>query len=403
MKDNETISSNKTPLWIKKLQENSWELELLISGGVIFSLFQLADVFLGFSLMMKMTSAFPGTDALIILGMLGIKILTVGFSVHLLLRAYWLGMVCVNYVFPEGIKEKAFKNKIPFKDSFRDGGSMQNEIISIDKASGSVMYISIITALVLIGILFSLLFLLLLTYFFGLFGLAFNDNIVIYTMLIYFADLILFGFLRKIKYLSYVLYPIFKVYDFITLRFVYQRSLDLFSSNVIKWRAVLGVISLIFLSVFFTYTSIYRIMHWPNAIDVREHRWEMAPSDNFMSHARYLDQVQRENFMLITPVIQSELITDNHLMIYIPYNKRYDSMVELKEGETLASYVEVMIDDSLYSNVNWFNYWPDKNEEIGLKTYVDIKGLKRGQHFLKLSFNGNSAYRSEIAFWKDAE
>jgi hypothetical protein len=38
-------SAHKVPQWLKKLQENSWELELLISGRAIFSLFQLTDVF----------------------------------------------------------------------------------------------------------------------------------------------------------------------------------------------------------------------------------------------------------------------------------------------------------------------------------------------------------------------
>ena len=144
-------------------------------------------------------------------------------------------------------------------------------------------------------------------------------------------------------------------------------------------------------------------MHWPNVIDVREYRFEMAPYDNLMSHARYLDQVKQEGFKVITPVIQSELIKDNHLMIYIPYDKKYDAMIDLKEGESISSYVEVVIDDSLYSNVNWFNYWPNSNEEIGLKTYVDIINLKRGQHILKISINGNENYRGDIVFWKDVK
>ena len=29
---------DETPSWLKNLQENSWELELLISGGAIFTL-----------------------------------------------------------------------------------------------------------------------------------------------------------------------------------------------------------------------------------------------------------------------------------------------------------------------------------------------------------------------------
>lgn len=36
----------EVPNWLKELQDNSWEAELLVSGGAVFSLFQLTDVFM---------------------------------------------------------------------------------------------------------------------------------------------------------------------------------------------------------------------------------------------------------------------------------------------------------------------------------------------------------------------
>jgi hypothetical protein len=32
--------------WLKRLQQNSWEVELLISGGAIFTLFQIPEYLL---------------------------------------------------------------------------------------------------------------------------------------------------------------------------------------------------------------------------------------------------------------------------------------------------------------------------------------------------------------------
>ena len=37
---------NEIPEWLKNLQENSWELELLISDGAVFTLFQASDFLL---------------------------------------------------------------------------------------------------------------------------------------------------------------------------------------------------------------------------------------------------------------------------------------------------------------------------------------------------------------------
>ena len=389
------------PQWIKNLQENSWELELLISGGVIFSLFKLADVFLDFGFMMKMTSAIPATDIIIILGMIGIKILTVGFSIHLMLRAFWLGMVCINYVFPEGIKEKPFKNKIPFKDSFKEGGSLQDEIIAIDNASGIVMYVSIITSIVLIGIMLSFGLLAILILSFSVFGLEIFTSAFMLVLAIYFIDLFTFGFLRKVKYLSYVLFPFFKFFDFVTLRFVFQKSLVLFSSNVKKLAAVIGILALVLFSSFLAYVSLYRVMHWPNVIDSREYRWTMAPSENFLTFASYLDQVQQKGLKVVKPVIQSEVIKDNLMMIYIPYNKRYDFILDLKEGETISDYINVAVDDSVYRDIEWYNYWTVDNDEIGVKAYISIEKLSNGPHKLSLGIDKKADRRGIISFWKD--
>ena len=35
---------HKIPVWLQKIQDNSSELELLISGGAIFALFQLSSL-----------------------------------------------------------------------------------------------------------------------------------------------------------------------------------------------------------------------------------------------------------------------------------------------------------------------------------------------------------------------
>ncbi len=399
MKEEKEYKST-VPQWIKNLQENSWELELLISGGVIFSLFKLANVFLEFCYMIKMTSAIPGINAIIILGMLAIKILTVGFSVHLLLRAFWLGMVCINYVFPNGIKDKAFKNKIPFKQSYKDGGNLRDEIIGVDKASGIVMYLSIITAMVLAGIILTITINVFIFKVFNLLSVSLATNIISYLFLIYLADLLSFGLFRKIKYLSFILYPFFKFFDIITFRRVYQKSITLFSSNVNKFKAIIGIIILIFASLFFTYTSLYRMMRWPNIIDSRQHRLAMAPANNFSSPARYLDQIQQENFKIIRPIIQSELITTNHLMLFIPYNIAYDDLVNLKDGDVLSNHIQVHIDDSVYTGMHWYNFWAFDNDQIGMKTYIDIKELNRGHHDIMVYFNDKDNW-TKINFWKD--
>ncbi|MFZ9700606.1 MAG: hypothetical protein ACO3AF_05935, partial [Flavobacteriales bacterium] len=75
---------HQVPEWLQKLQENSWELELLISGGAIFSLFQLTDVFLEWINALGTINRVPGTFLMTIVGVAIVKTLTFGFSVHLI-------------------------------------------------------------------------------------------------------------------------------------------------------------------------------------------------------------------------------------------------------------------------------------------------------------------------------
>ena len=42
----EEAEPHTPPKWLKRIQENSWEPEILISGGAILALFTLSDDFL---------------------------------------------------------------------------------------------------------------------------------------------------------------------------------------------------------------------------------------------------------------------------------------------------------------------------------------------------------------------
>ena len=64
------------PNWLKTLQENSWELELLISGGAVFTLVQAPDLFQ--DRIMKINSIYnlAGISVIFIIGIFSIKVLT---------------------------------------------------------------------------------------------------------------------------------------------------------------------------------------------------------------------------------------------------------------------------------------------------------------------------------------
>jgi hypothetical protein len=96
-----------TPTQLPKRTTPTWETELLLSGATVFALFQAAQALLAWAAYLL-----PRLDdgLLMISGMLytygqgGVVLLAMTFSVHLMLRAYWVAMVGIDSVFPSGLR-----------------------------------------------------------------------------------------------------------------------------------------------------------------------------------------------------------------------------------------------------------------------------------------------------------
>jgi hypothetical protein len=405
-------NENKIPDWLKNLQENSWELELLVSGGAIFSLFQLSDLFLDWINNLKTIALLPGIGMIVIVGMLGIKLLTTGFMLHLIFRAFWLGLVCINYVFPGGINGSGIKLKKPFKTTHTDG-DLKEQIMRVDKYCGIIMYTSIISAIVIAGLIFlifvsfGILYSLLLSVSFNVADIFAEFSV--YFMLLYILDLLVMGGLRKIPFLSFLLFPVFKFFDILSLRSIYERSLSLFSTNIHKWKFRFAALIFVAFSITTTYLAIYRMMHWPNIFDNREMKWNMA-DNHFMSYAYYRDE---NSEFPSSCSIQSKIIDANYLDLFVKYERRYDVTMPndlASDKNWLTSLLVVNIDDSVYQTLEWFPLWNEDIYNIGVNTMIDISHLGKGKHELRVNTDSTYIKPEEmehqyfevvIPFWKD--
>jgi len=97
-----SIKSSKS--WLQRLKDESWEAELLVSAIAIFGTFQLFDVIdWGTNKFIDILdpSQYLVGYAIIFLGLFAISILASMFVIHFFLRAYWIGLVGLNSVFPD--------------------------------------------------------------------------------------------------------------------------------------------------------------------------------------------------------------------------------------------------------------------------------------------------------------
>ena len=183
-------SNHRIPSWLKQIMENSWELELLISGGAIFSLFQLSGNWVQWFESTVEFTAFLGQDIILIIGTLGLELLKIGFITHIIFRAFWLAMVCANYVYPTGIKKEKIKWKKPFRIYAEDEEDLQQPIIKLDRYCGIVIYLSITSSIFLLGIIATIFLLISVPSLLDLsFAYGFYMQFVVLFILLYILDL----------------------------------------------------------------------------------------------------------------------------------------------------------------------------------------------------------------------
>jgi len=92
----------KKPKWLKKLEQESWQTELLISSAAIYAAFQLPELINQLSNWAITYFAFEDAKwnyALIMYLSFAAVILILSFVTHFILRTIWIALIGLNSVF----------------------------------------------------------------------------------------------------------------------------------------------------------------------------------------------------------------------------------------------------------------------------------------------------------------
>ncbi len=113
--------AREQPKWLIETQNNSWNPELLISGISILFIFsfgdRLNDLAIGIIQEYGVNPAL--TLASLLYVTLAVQTLKYAFVLHLLMRGVWVGLVGLNYTFPQGIRREKLP-KMSQQDFFLD-------------------------------------------------------------------------------------------------------------------------------------------------------------------------------------------------------------------------------------------------------------------------------------------
>ncbi len=249
--------------WLEKLQQESWQLELLISGFAIFGIYSARSLISDFNFFRENE----------VIGEIGVLVGLVGFIfktgwliffinllVHVILRGLWIGAIGLRYVSQEidydslGYSERFTRFLKETVGSYDDFIERLEKICSVLFAFTFLLFL-LFTSL-MIFILQTMVIMMIGTKispenenimaFFGFFG-------TLYFILggLVFIDLISLGGFKKIKekHISTLYYYLYRYYSAVTLSFLYRPLLYNFIDNAYTRKLFYLSIPYIFLMI----------------------------------------------------------------------------------------------------------------------------------------------------------
>lgn len=414
----------KSPAFKKlldSLQQQSWELELIISGFAIFGLFTAYD-----PLKVEMVNAQNNEQiyrfVLFLVLYVACSILVFNLLLHVILRGLWIGALGLRYV--SGDIE--FEN-LRYSERFKK--YLKKRIVSFDRYIANLEnYCSVLFAISFLLIFYVLAFtmvmiamVLVANYLIdndtlpGWLSKGVGSGLMLFLslgMFIVFFDFITQGLLKRNKWVARVYFPIYWVFGFLTLSFLYRPLVYNFLDNRFGKRLILLL------------TPIYILILFLTGIEYRNSNYlesDRNSSSIFANKENYMDMITEDSDYPGDAVIPSKVITTGHLQVFMPYSESIeerifaynDSLKPKKDRRGLSSSVKFSTnwDDKITSTRqkdsirkkyletlntiysfeidtlkldSEFIITTDSKDHLGFETYLNIKTLEEGQHMFRL-------------------
>ena len=236
---------------LQKLQEESWQLELLISGFAIFGLFTAIPIITE-SLNEAENSQQIYKFVISLIGTISCYILIFNLLLHVLLRGLWIGALGLRYVSGD-IDYDSLKYSQKFTKYLKKRvGSFDKYIGTLENYCSVIFAVSFLLIFYVLAITFTILAIALIAS-----QLLDNDNLpnwlsqgVAITLIVFLVigmfftliDFITLGFLKKKKWTSRIYFPIYWIFSFITLSFLYRPLVYNFLDNKFGKRLSLALV-----------------------------------------------------------------------------------------------------------------------------------------------------------------
>lgn len=395
-----------TQKWLSKFKRISWEPEILISGGMLFTLLQAPEWLLQVKVYLY-PFHISGTSQVLAMFSIGIAALTIGFILHLIIKGFWIALLALQSVFPEGINIEKLKYSDHFKNNIGLHPTLDAKIEKIGKSASLMFTLSFLFLIISIGLGFYLILMGALFELIPNLKQSVSFSIVFIPWALLFIDFVTLGFLKKNEYVSKIYFPLYKILSAITLSFLYREILYSLISNIKRSRIYLFAILFMPLTLILGWRNISQALQRPSPLGTHRFEFYETKSSDYFRNNLYED-LRSPNDPIPTGTIQSYYVKENVIRLYVRYynwmeselQELYSNNKDKTKKEIIANYFLVKIDSTTIDDMIWYFNTHPKLNQIGLMGIIPLDDLKRGEHIVKISTNEQDEWFS-IPFWKD--
>ncbi len=408
---------------LNRLQEDSWQLELLVSGFAIFGLFYAFDAINN----LIIDTSIKGNDFVFIIyqvASLSVLILLFNLILHVILRSLWIGALGLRYVSGDiRISDLRYSPKFT-RYLTKKVGSFDNYIETLEKLSSLMFAISFLLVFYLLSFVLTVfIFAFLVNIKWIPISLWWLQQLIIFFFLIgallTFIDFVTLGMLKKNKWVSAIYFPFYYLFSFFTLSFLYRPLFYNLIDN--KFSRKVSLFLLPIYAILLTFSGLeYVKSNYVNAIFVQKSNEIVAEASS------YADMVRSQKLIMDKVVIQSKIIREPYIQIHMPLSNYIEESILAfdttlipkidQRGYKIAPAIEINMssdaikvdskktsdDDSLLRNyISAFNHlyeiqidsivYPSdfiiikEQQHYMFEMCIDIKSLPSGRHVIALN------------------
>lgn len=430
------------PKWLEHIQNNSWEPELFISGGIIFTLLQTTTFIQHQSFLLLQKNGYHETVVIANFLTAALNALIFGFVLHLIFRGFWVASVCLSYVFPKGIQTENVEDYAPpfRKKVKRLTDTSADLVVWMESASSTIFFLSFLFFSLIIGVLVSLLIIIPHQGLRDTWGdtgfmvLQISSYLMLLLGVVYLVDFLTMGFIKKQKKLAKVYYPVYWVFSVLTLSFLYRSAYYTLVTNIKrKWLLAVGVagymiIAFTITQISFAGSNLMPALSFGNT-DIKNYLG--IQSNRYKYDTRQYENTRKANDLIQHVSIQSDIVGEKYLKLFVVHQKaierlmnrdckakmmgKMNALEQRKMLECYKNFYKIFIDDSLIPKVKWRYYQHPKTSEEGIIAFIPIDHLVPTEHIVEVKLNvGSEKEQKElnnfgikndiyayIPFWKD--